>query len=191
MELILHSAFSCIFAQHLKKKGNSMNKGKILIVFFSRTGTTRRVAEGIHRKIGGEFIEVTTRHYPRGFKGYFRAGFDAALGRAVPIQSKSPSVPSYDWIIVGTPVWDASVSAPIRTYLSQSLPHTKHFAFFLTHGGSGAQRVFQQMESLCGKRPVATLDVTIAEVHRKKYNEKLENFISKLKSGKRKLALVA
>lgn len=168
-----------------------MNKGKILIVFFSRTGTTRKIADGIHRKIGGEFIEVTTKHYPEGLKGYFRAGFDAALGRAVPIRSNSPSKTSYDWIIVGTPVWDASVSAPIRTYLSQSLPQTKHFAFFLTHGGSGARRVFQQLESLCGKRPVATLAVTMAEIHRKKYNEKLEQFISQLKLGKRKLVLAA
>src|SRR6476469_3478422 len=128
-----------------------MNTEKILIVFFSRSGTTRKIAEGIHRKIGGEFIEVTTHHYPRGFKGYFRAGFDAVLGRAVPIQSKPLSSPFYDWIIVGTPVWDASVSAPIRTYLSTSLPHTKHIALFVTHGGSGSRRVFQQMESLCGK----------------------------------------
>jgi flavodoxin len=168
-----------------------MNKGKILIIFFSRTGSTRKVAEGIHRKIGGEFIEVTTHHYPRGFKGYFHAGLDAALGRAVSIQSKSPSAPSYDWIIIGTPIWDASVSAPIRTYLSTSLPHSKHIAFFLTHGGSGSRKVFQQMESLCGKHPAATLDVTTSEVHRKKYNEKLEEFVSKLKSGKRKSALVA
>lgn len=160
-----------------------MKEGKTLIIFYSRTGITGKIAHAIHRDLGGEMIEVETKRYAPGLKGYVEALTDAALGRAVPITSKAASAESYDLVIIGTPVWASSLSAPMRTYLSQKIPHAKQIAFFLTHGGSGAQRVLSQMEGLCGKRPIATLKVTASEVHHRKYAERIGEFVKVLEKA--------
>jgi flavodoxin len=160
-----------------------MKKGRVLIVFFSRTGTTRKLARAIHAGLGGELMEITTRRYPRGLRGYLRAGMDAALGRAAPIRTKRPDASSYELIVVGTPVWNASLSAPVRTFLSQSLPRADRLAFFMTLGGSGARRVQEQMEWLCGKRPVASLALTEREVRQRNLSEKVENFVEELRKA--------
>jgi len=36
------------------------DKEKTLIVYFSHSGNTRRIAEQIHRNIGGDLIEIET-----------------------------------------------------------------------------------------------------------------------------------
>lgn len=168
-----------------------MDRGKILIVFFSRTGSTRKVAEAIHRKTGGEVIELTTQRYARGVRGYFQATLDAALGRAVPIKSKQANASSYDWVIIGSPIWDTSLSTPVLTYMSHGLPQAKHVAFFLTCGKTGAHQVFKQMENLYKKHPQVTLHMTASEIHSKNFTAKLEHFVHQLKSGRKELSRAA
>jgi flavodoxin len=158
-----------------------MTEGRVLIVFYSRTGTTRKVADAIHRELGGELVEVHTRHYPKGLRGFLRASLDAILGRAIQIRSKPTHAQSYDLVVVGTPVWNSSLSTPIRTYMAQSLPHAHHLAFFLTHGGSGARRVFGQMTDLTGRRPLATMAVTESEFQHRNYSDKMHGFVMELR----------
>ncbi|MGZ3693927.1 MAG: flavodoxin family protein [Bdellovibrionota bacterium] len=153
-----------------------MQHQKTLIVYYSRSGTTRRVAQALQRKIGGDILEIGTKLYPEGVLGFLEAMLDAALGRAVPIVTPPARSDSYDLILLGTPVWGASLPSPMRTFLSRPLPRAKKVAFFLTYGGSGADRVFSQMEELCGKRPSQTLALKEADVHQRKYAEKVEEF---------------
>jgi hypothetical protein len=80
---------------------------------------------------------------------------------------KNPA--DYDLVVVGTPVWSSSVSAPVRTYLSQMGSSVSNVAFFLTHGGTGENRVLRQMEELCGTAPLAVLGLRELEVAHEQY----------------------
>ena len=157
-----------------------MKNKKTLIIYYSRSGITGRVAHALQRETSGELVEITTKSYPSGIMGYLAAGLDATLGRAVPIGSIKTSLTSYDLILIGTPVWGSSLAPPVRTFLSQPLPHARKVAFFLTHGGSGASRVFGQMEELCGRHPSSTLALTESDVRHRKYSEKVREFTRSL-----------
>lgn len=54
-------------------------------------------------------------------------------------------------------------------------------AFFCTSGGSRGEP-FDEMESLCGKEPVATLRLLRKEVKSDHYIEKTEEFVNKIKT---------
>jgi hypothetical protein len=60
-------------------------------------------------------------------------------------------------LLVGTPVWNASVSAPVRSLLAGPLHGLGKLAFFLTEGGQGDRRVFREMAEVAGCEPRATL----------------------------------
>ncbi|HEX7480355.1 MAG TPA: flavodoxin [Polyangiales bacterium] len=158
-----------------------MQENKILIVFYSRTGTTRRIALALAAALGCDVEEIID-HTPReGIRGYFRSGLDATLRRPAALGRLEKDPQDYDLVLVGTPVWNASPSAPVRTYLSRMRARIKNAAFFLTYGGQGSERVFRQMqgEALC--RPVATLALRETEIRRGRDREKLGAFVAQLR----------
>jgi hypothetical protein len=63
-------------------------------------------------------------------------------------------------VLIGSPVWDRSVSTPVRTYLGDHAAELPNVAFFLTFGGDGKEQAFSQMSALSGKAPLATLALT-------------------------------
>jgi flavodoxin len=157
-----------------------MAEGKILIVYYSRTGTTRKLAEAVQREMGGELLEVKTQRYQSGLRGYLLAGLDSILNREIPIQGGVPRKSGYDLVILGSPVWNRSLSAPMRTFMAQTPPKGRHFAHFLTYGGSGSSRAFEQLERLSRTPPEAKLAVTSEEIHDRRYLPKLHEFVRRL-----------
>jgi flavodoxin len=158
-----------------------MNK-KILVVYYSRTGHTRRVAEEIAAILRADVEEIVDPEDRMGILGYFRSGRQAFFGHEADIREplKDPAV--YDLVIVGTPVWNWSLSAPARAYLARRQQRLARppVAFFLTHGGSGAPRVLGQMEELLGKAPLDVMAVREAEIANGRYHEKIRSFTESL-----------
>jgi menaquinone-dependent protoporphyrinogen IX oxidase len=88
----------------------------------------------------------------------------------------------YDIVVIGTPIWNHTVSTPVRTYISQYKGSFKKVAFFCT-ADSKDDSPFEEMEELCGKKPVATLRLTQKqEVETGRYVEKTEEFVTKIKT---------
>jgi len=74
------------------------------------------------------------------------------------------------------------MSTPVRTYISQYKGSFKRIAFFCT-GRSAEDSPFDEMESLCGKKTVATLGLQRRRgVESGHDSEKIEDFVSKIKA---------
>ena len=116
-----------------------------LVVFYSRTGRTRKVAETIAAGLGADMEELREATDRIGLRGYLRSLFDATLSRWVPIDALGRDPSRYDLVVVGTPVWVASVSAPVRAFLASNARRLPRVAFFVTEGGRGERSVFRQM----------------------------------------------
>jgi flavodoxin len=130
---------------------------RILVVYYSRSGTTRDLASAIARTLGAD-VEALVDDTPRsGRLGYLRCGLDSLLERDAPIRPATKDPRDYDLVVVGTPVWAANVSSPVRAYLHAMRGRLTRVAFFCTMGGSGDARVFRKMEALCGASVVARL----------------------------------
>ena len=58
---------------------------KSLIVYYSRTGNTKNIAETICRKLGADIEEIIDHKTERGF-GFLLSGNEAFLKKTVPIE---------------------------------------------------------------------------------------------------------
>ena len=160
-----------------------MDPMRMLVVYYSRTGTTGTVARTLRDELGCEVEQIAERKERRGVLGYLRAGFDATFHRAAELRPMSTDPKDYDLVIVGTPIWNASVSAPVRAYLAANRERIPRVAFFCTHGGSGSARVLHQMEEICGQKPVSALVLRTDEVRRGSLAPKVRIFASTLTSA--------
>jgi flavodoxin len=153
----------------------------VLVVYYSRTGTTRKVAEQISTFSGGDSEEIHDRTDRSGVMGYLRAGRDSGQRKLTMLEEVKKDPGNYDIVVLGTPMWNHSVSTPIRTYISKYGERFKKVAFFST--GNTSDNPFGEMESLCGKKPVATLSLRKKRnVEKGDYVEKTEEFVAKLKT---------
>jgi flavodoxin len=132
-------------------------KMKTLVVFYSRTGTTRRVAEAISASLNCDREEIFDTKDRAGVWGYLAAGRDASLKRPTAIREMRVDPAAYDLVIVGTPVWAFTAVPAVRTFLANSKGRLKKVAFFCTQGGMGDKGAFRDMEETCGQKPLATL----------------------------------
>lgn len=153
---------------------------KILVVYYSRTGRTRKIAEEIAQKTSADTEEIIDTQQRSGVIGFIHAGRQAKKEALTNIKTTTKNPCEYDIIIIGTPIWYYTMTTPIRTYLNQQKENLHQVAFICTYGGIGLERAFVDMEALCGKRPLATLGISTPQLIRGTYRESLNLFCSKL-----------
>jgi len=148
------------------------------VAFYSRTGTTKRVAEKLAQLLTSDVEEIFDTTNRMGFFNWLRSGRDAGTKRLTVIRKTEKDPSFYDVVVVGSPVWNSSMSSPVRTYLSQSKGLFKGVAFFLTSNGSSANdEVFAEMAEVSGKTPVATLALRKKTVMSEQYDSDLDKFV--------------
>ena len=150
-----------------------------LIVYYSRTGTTAKVAEVLKEKLGADIAEIKCDKYPLGAKGYMQAGKDATLKSITKIKMTDKDLTNYDLVFIGTPVWSWNVSPPVRTFCRRQKDKIKKAAFFCTMGGSGHKKAFKSMADEIGIAPRDVLGLLAKEVLNSQIQDKLSNFINK------------
>jgi len=137
---------------------------KALVLYYSRSGNTRLVAQQLADELNGELEEITDRVNRRGILGYLRSGRDVIRHRRAQLNPIVSKLSDFDMVFIGTPVWRLSLSTPVRTFLEQHADELPRVAFFCTMGGFGSRRVFRQMERMCGKGAVGTLAITESDL---------------------------
>jgi flavodoxin len=130
---------------------------KVLVVFFSRTGTTRCLAEHIARATQGELEELRERRSRRGIIGWLRSGYEGTYRRAAEILPLRHSLRDYDLVYVGSPTWNQSLASPVRRFLADNAGALPNVALFATCAGKGATEVIAQMTQMLTRPPLATL----------------------------------
>lgn len=155
---------------------------KTLIVYYSRTKTTKKVAEALAEKLGADIEEIVDKKDRQGALGYLSAGRDATMRRLTELEAAKKAASDYDLVIIGTPIWSWNLSTPVRTYLyeNKEVLNKIKTAFFSTMGGSGHERAGREMSEIIGREPAATLGLLTKEVVQGEYGTKLEDFINKI-----------
>jgi menaquinone-dependent protoporphyrinogen IX oxidase len=156
---------------------------RTLVVYYSRTGTTRKVAESIAAALPCDSEALAEGAGRSGMPGYLRSLLEAM--RKVPsstiLPGKDPS--AYDLVVIGTPVWAWSVSSPVRAYLAANRSRLPAIALFCTFGGAGGERAFAQMEQLAGKRAVALLPLAAHEVASGRHQPHVAAFVEAVRQA--------
>ena len=156
---------------------------KTLVVYYSRTGNTKKVGDRLAKILQcdvEEVVDTANRAGPVGFALSAREGHGRMLAKIRPIKMDPAD---YDMVVIGTPNWDANMSSPIRTYLSENRAKFKAVAFFLTQGPrGGAERAFREMEEVAGQKPKATLLISTILRVGDDADDKIKKFADEIKA---------
>jgi menaquinone-dependent protoporphyrinogen IX oxidase len=159
---------------------------KVLVVYFSRSGNTRRLAEHLARELDGTAAPIQEPRSRGGFLGYQRSLFQAVAGRDAEIRRLREAPRDYDLVLIGTPIWGWHLSSPVRAFARQNAKAIRRAAFFCTMGGAGDRGAFAELERILGRKPAATLALTEAEVARmssESTQAKMVAFVRLLRAG--------
>jgi len=105
---------------------------KTLVVYYSRIGNARFVAQTIAAEVGADIEEVMNQKKRSGPTGFFTGDSDAIRGKETKISPTTKGPTEYDLIIVGTPVWASRPTPAITTSLKNNDLSTKKVSLFLT-----------------------------------------------------------
>lgn len=151
---------------------------KTLVVFYSRSGHTEQLALRLAELIGADTERIRDNTARGGWLGYQRCAIEAFLGHTPKIRPCRYRPQDYDLVIIGTPVWVWNMSSPVRSYVDHYRGKLTRVAVFCTCGGSGDNKVLDDLERLLGRPALARLSVKEHQIE--KSREPLA-FVHKLK----------
>lgn len=157
---------------------------KVLIVYYSLTGNTARVANDLARELNAD-VEALRDHTPRiGSFGLLRAAFDALRNARTRIDPPQRDPVQYDLTIVGTPVWASHITPAVRTYLQQMQHRIGRIAFFATCANTGYDRITPALERAANRKAITSTTFNARELSDSEaYREKLAAFVRAISSA--------
>ncbi|ERI92414.1 hypothetical protein HMPREF1982_02396 [Clostridiales bacterium oral taxon 876 str. F0540] len=88
------------------------------VVYFSRTGTSKRVANKIADKLSCETVEINDYMNWKGLIGFIKGGYYASRNKEIEI-SLSGSVENSDEIVLVTPLWAGGPAPAVMSFLKK------------------------------------------------------------------------
>lgn len=114
---------------------------KILVAYFSKTGTTESVALEISEAFGADTFEISRKEpYPSGYSETTAvARQEKADGARPELKEYLPkeTIENFDVIFIGFPIWYGTTPMPVLTFLENYDLSGKTIYTFCTSGGSG------------------------------------------------------
>ena len=153
---------------------------KTLVVYYSKTGITKKIAENISMKLRSDIEEIIDKNNRQGIINLIQSTFDALFKKKALINEIIFNKNKYDLIVIGTPVWSWNITPAVRTYITDNADNFNNVAFFCTMGTNGDIDSFNEMNKLCMKEPIAKTSFTRKEVIRHEYNNKIDDFIKRI-----------
>lgn len=108
---------------------------RILVLSYSYSGNTRKVAKLLAKALGADFGEIACRRYT-GWRGPLAMAWDIFTRGRPPVDISVPTDAHYDLVIVGGPVWAARAAPPIVTFLAGHGREDRKYGLFVTCGGT-------------------------------------------------------
>jgi len=155
-----------------------------LVVYYSRSGYTRKAAMKIAAACGGDVEELHDMASRTGVFGYLRSSLEGLAGLETQLARGKHDPAKYRIVVVGTPIWFWSLASPVRTWLRHHRRALAEVAFFCTCGSSGEHRARSQLESILRRPAVASLGLTDAEIDTGAHTPKIHRFVERFSEGR-------
>ena len=146
-------ALSTMSANRAFAAGTDAAKPRILILYFSWSGSSEAVAREAARLTGGKLARVeTAKPYPAEYQALTEAAKAEREADARPaLKPGLPHPQDYDVIVIGHPIWSGRMPNALRGYIETHDFSGKTIAHFATHGGSGLGESDEELRSLLPK----------------------------------------
>lgn len=133
---------------------------KSLVVYYSKSGNTRRVANMIKDMIDADIYEVKTKKENSSDIGdMLRLYVDPLLPLQKVSENYSINIKEYDHIYIGTPVWGLTYSLPIKELLKENDFSGKRISLFCTHDGGVGSTLSSMAKKTGNAEIVKTIEI--------------------------------
>ena len=149
---------------------------KRLIVFYSRSGHNRQLANELANKFDADIEEIIDLKNRDGIIGWIIGGRDSMTKQLTKIKPIKKDPSKYDLIILVSPLWVGTAVPAVRQYITEHKDQLKNIAFTSVCGSSQPQASIHDIESLSGLKLTQTLYISDAEF-KGDYHEKVDNFV--------------
>ena len=128
---------------------------KILVAYFSATGTTARVAKELAQTIGGELFQITPAipYTPQDLNWNdknSRSSLETSGAAPLPlIAGKIADFEQWNPIFLGFPIWWYNAPRIIDAFLQEYDFSGKKIAVFATSGGSPLGHTIEELKKIC------------------------------------------
>ena len=120
---------------------------KTLFIYYSNTGNGDLVSEYLSNKgLDVRKVERKKKMPKAFFFNVMTGGFLASIGHKDKIVNFDNDIEGYEYIIIGTPIWNGRFSSPINTVLSKLDLTDKRVAFALYSGSGEAKKAITKIE---------------------------------------------
>ena len=160
---------------------NDAAASRALVVYYSHSGYTRRVARAVAEQLGAALGEIRCARYSSGGLGRLRATFDSVLRRVPPIAAPPEVDQDWDTVVIAAPVWAGRPATPMVSLLRRGWRVPQNVGLLLTHFGSPPDKAFAEMEALLRVKPSARLAVRDKDIDSGAATAAVSSFVSRLR----------
>jgi flavodoxin len=119
---------------------------KTIVLYYSRTRKTAKVAKTLAEEIGADSIEIIDLKDRMGAINYMKSSIDALRENKTHIKPEELDLNEYDLIYIGTPTWAAKPAPAIITMIDKCDLKDKSVILFSTMGNSGGEKAINRMK---------------------------------------------
>jgi flavodoxin len=156
---------------------------KSLVVFYSRTGNTKKIAEIIAESLNSDLDEIIDTKKRFGFFRFLKAGYEATMKKMTEIKGIEKDPSDYELVILGSPIWNKRMTPAIRTYITRYREEFNKIAIYCSAGGRGVDQMLESIAELCDRKPLAMKAFLDKDFEQNLVEKKVEQFINSIKSN--------
>jgi flavodoxin len=137
---------------------------RILVVFYSYTGTCRKLARLLCAQMDwalGQVVEMRPRAGPA---GTLRCVVDSLLHRRPPIRYEGPDPAQSDAVVLVSPIWVYGLASPMRSFVAAYGAEFRQVAVVSAMDGKGASGAVAEIGNLLGREPLLSTAFTARAV---------------------------
>jgi flavodoxin len=155
--------------------------GKVLIVYYSRTGNTERAVLELAKQLSADVEEIIDCENRKGAIGYIIGYQHASKEKLTVIEQPRFDPSKYDVVILATPTWVVNMAPAIRTYIQYYKDQFKKVAFLVTQNGTCRGKIYEEMRDSVGKLPSAVVDIGAKEFKEGAWQYKVKELSVKIR----------
>ena len=137
------------------KEPGILSGKKILTVYYSNCGNTKNVAENLHSLVGGDLKEIELiEKYPNNIFKMSNLAREHLKSGYLP-EIEDIDVSGYDVIFAGFPIWNFSVSVPMKSFLKNNNFQNKTIIpFYTCSGGASKNKIVGEIKDFTNAKEI-------------------------------------
>ena len=122
------------------------------VIYFSRSGNSKRVAEKIAGKLDCGTVELTDNISWKGIFGFFKGGFYSLTQKITEISLENDySASNADNIILVVPLWAGGTAPAGYSFLLKEIKNISNLTIVICSDGTDAGKAYGKLEALVGE----------------------------------------